>query len=155
MSSFAAARFSVFVGRRGSPPAGETGRKAVVQVSRAFGQLKTGTARVHPANNDLHVLALENGTSVRESEVFSRACCFLFALPGYLPSPELTLDDDGEISFFWSGDGKRMLTVSLRADGRLSYAARLSALDRQHGTKPFTDEIPRTIVECIQQVAGD
>lgn len=103
--------------------------------------------------NDLQSLASECGVDVHQCKVFFLAQRFLLALPSYLPSPELAMDTDGEILFDWQGARGRLLTVSLREDGRLSYAARISAFDKDHGTKRFTDAVPKQLIELVQRIA--
>ena len=138
----------------GSPPAGEAGKSLLRIAIGAFDDLKKGvTARSSWVFNDLHALALESGCVIHEATTFALAQRFLFALPGHLPGPELSLDEDEEIAFDWRGAGPSLLKVSLRSDGRLSYACWLSANDREHGTKVFADAIPKAIVDCIHKVA--
>jgi len=144
-----------YLSGRGSPPAGEAGKCVLRMATRAFDDLKNGvTAGTSWVFNDLHALAAESNCEVREDATFALAQRFLLALPGHLPSPELSLDEDGEVAFDWRGDGSRLLHVTLRQDGRLSYACWLSPNDREHGTKVFLDAIPKAIVGCIQDVAG-
>lgn len=140
---------------RGSPPAGDVGRMLLQFARAAFGELKQGvSARSSWIFHDLQLLARENDIDAHESLLFEQAQRFLLALPGHLPAPELSLDADGEVSFDWSGPQRQVLTVTLREDGRLSYACWLSPNDRQHGTKQFLDVVPKAITECIQQVVG-
>ena len=102
--------------------------------------------------NDLQALATECNSDVREDPAFLLAQRFLLTLPGHLPAPELSLDSDGEVAFDWVGSGGRLLTLTLRADGRISYAARLSTRDSDYGTKQFVDSIPKRVLELVQQV---
>lgn len=137
----------------GSPAAGDAARHILRITVAALEGLKTraGAASVF---NDLQTLARENQTDVVEDDRFRLAQRFLLALPSSVPSPELDLDSDGEITFDWKGKGGRLLTVSLCGDGQVSYAARISAYDKEHGTKRFADAIPKVVLELVHQVTG-
>lgn len=156
MSSLALTYGNANLGGRGSPPAGDAGKLVVRAAVEALGALKRGVAAGSSwVFNDLQSLALESGSTVCDGAIFAIAQRFLLALPGYLAAPELSLDDDGEVAFDWRGAGEQVLALRLRADGRLTYACRLAPLRRKHGTELFVDAVPKEIVECIQQVAGN
>ena len=156
MSSLALNYGGALLGGRGSPPAGEAGNSVVKAAVDALGALKRGMAAGSSwVFNDLQSLALESGATVGDDATFAVAQRFLLALPGYFPAPELSLDEDGEVAFDWRGAGERILSLRLRGDGRLTYACRLAPLRRRHGTELFVDAVPKEIVECIQQVAGN
>lgn len=139
----------------GSPPAGAQGQAVQRFARRVHDELKAGrTARAAYVFDDLRALSNEIPADLRSDDLFALAQRFLLALPASLPAPELALDDDGEILFDWRGRDNRMLTVALRQDGRLAYACRISAFDKDHGVKRFDEAIPRRIVELVQQVAG-
>ncbi|WP_038714358.1 hypothetical protein [Burkholderia pseudomallei] len=104
--------------------------------------------------NDLYALAQEQGGEVQDSRALLLAQRFLFALPSNVPAPELALDNDGDVSFDWLGPRGKMLTVALREDGRLAYAARISLYDKEHGTKRFDDAIPARVMELLYQVTS-
>lgn len=104
------------------------------------------------AFNDLRSLAAENQIDYQKNSTFLLAHSFLLSLPTHLPKPELALENDGEISFDWIGADNKMFSVSLREDGRLSYAVRISSTDKDYGTKIFIDEIPKQVIEYIQKV---
>lgn len=140
----------------GSPPAGDIGQKALQFARSTVDELKAGlAARTSWVFNDLHALAEENGVKMFQSRTFLLAQRFLLALPVTVPAPELSFDKDGEVSFDWHSADGRMLVVTLREDGRMSYASRISADDRGHGTKRFDDVLPKSIVEMVQQVTRD
>jgi hypothetical protein len=76
---------------------------------------------------------------------------FLLAMPRELSQPELDFDADGEVLFDWRGPHERMMTISLREDGRISFAARRSAVDSDNGKRHFKDAIPSDIVQLVQK----
>ena len=153
MSTLAINSFSGPLLRIGSPPAGVAGRRIFDKTARATCELKMGiSARSSWIFNDLHALAEENGIEFRQSDLFVLAQRFLLSIPETLKAPELSLDSDGEIRFDWHNSELRILSVALRRDGQLTYAARTSICDTDYGTKFFIDEIPQNILSFVRQV---
>lgn len=109
-----------------------------------------GTSR---ALNDLFELFMEQAPAERQGRraVVEVAKQFLLCLPGDIASPELAFDSDGEVLLDWFGSNKRMLSVSLRSDGRLSYAAWFSPYDKEHGTKQFDGVVPPPVVQLARR----
>ena len=140
----------------GSPAAGDVGKKISGQtqkVQREKTRISAGSSLVF---NDLAQLALESEANLAINDLFLLAQRFLFALPSPIPAPELSIDCDGEVVFDWhSRDGKKMMTIALGFDGRLSYAARFSGQDKDFGLKRFEDEIPKIVIELVRRVALD
>lgn len=110
-------------------------------------------AGVSPSLDALNCIAAEAGLG-EQSKIFELAEAFLLALPPSIPVPELTIDSDNDILFDWLGSNGEMLTLALSSEGRLTYAARFSPLDKEHGVKVFVDEIPGRISELIERVSG-
>lgn len=154
MSALALSNHAGVVVGLSAPSAGPDARTVSCMTLEALRSLKT---RVSAGSSlvflDLHKLAREQGTNSQVESALLLAERFLLALPSHLSTPELDIDADGEVALDWSGPGGRMLTVALRGDGRLSYAARLSARDKENGTKEFVDSIPKPILDLVQQVA--
>lgn len=78
-----------------------------------------------------------------------------------LPAPEFMHDDDGELLMDWSPAKGRMVTLSLRADGRLSYAIKWDD-ESSHGQAqmpslpaPLPDETLRNLSEVIHGHTAD
>lgn len=132
------------------PVANKIDRLTVRAVEQLKAELRAGSSL---AFNDLQTLARENDIEIADDPTFLLAQRFLLALPTHLPSPEPSLDADGEVSFDWRGPRGRLLTVTLRQDGRLTYASRFSKFDKEHGTKQFVDSIPRVVLDRVRQVA--
>ena len=108
------------------------------------------------AINDLYELRSEAGIYADnlDSETFQIGKRFLLAFPKSLPVPELSLDNDGEISFAWLGSSGRMFSLSLRTDGRVSYAGRLGFGRTVYGSEVFDDAVPARVVESIKTIFG-
>ncbi len=113
-------------------------------------------SRVETVINDLYDLLSEARNGLHKSELdsptFLAAKRFLLAFPKTLPFPEIALDSDGEISFDWEGKNRRMFSVSLRADGRLSYARKLGMTRSFYGIDEFDENVPETIVESVKKI---
>lgn len=110
---------------------------------------------IEPAIHDLYTLGQESEIdegATLTAEMLEISKRFLLAWPKTLPAPELALDRDGEVTFDWSASHRRMFSVSLRSDGRVSYAGRLSARRTIHGTEAFDDSVPKQIVEAVKQL---
>jgi hypothetical protein len=154
MSTLAVGFCSGPLSGRGSPAAGDTGRSVQDMAGLAVKHLKAGlSARTNAVFNDLYALIQENSLGDRSS-LAGLAQRFLLALPTALPAPSLSLDDDKEVSFDWSGSAHRLMTVTLREDGRLTYAARLSAFNKEHGTKWFDEAVPQRVIELVQEATA-
>jgi hypothetical protein len=85
--------------------------------------------------------------------VLRHARDFLRLLPGTLPEPVVTRDDDGRLMFAWQGDNARSLKVLIDRDGMLVYTARLGQRRRLSGAEPLGDALSPLIREAIQRVA--
>ena len=86
-----------------------------------------------------------------QSRVPQLACRFLNALPSVIPTPEVGLDPDGEISFDWIVSRDRQLTVSISPEGELNYAGIYGAAVK-HGRELFDDSVPHEIIEAIRRL---
>jgi len=145
--------FGLLSGMRG-PAAGPTATQLVKITVSALEELKSGvTAGSSYVFHDLSSLAAEHGIDPHDSSTLKLAQLFLFSLPSHFRAPELALDSDGEVLFDWRGSAGEMLTIALRGDGRLSYAARMSSWDKDHGTKRFVDSIPAAVLSHIRKVS--
>lgn len=122
-------------------------------VRRAAEGWKKGLSKHSWLLGDLEELRRESpsGTTTQALEAAER---FLVAWPASAPLPSLSLDPDGEISFDWAGPSGKVLTVSLREDGRLSFAARLAARRTRYGTDWFVDSVPRELIGLARLVCG-
>lgn len=76
---------------------------------------------------------------------------FLRALPTTAPSPEISVDPDGEIAFEWYLGPRRVLSVSVGSTNQLTYAALLGP-NIVHGTETFVDELPPSIVANLSRL---
>ena len=84
-------------------------------------------------------------------ETARKAVAFAMLLPRALPIPELAPDPDGEISFDWTGKSGKMFSVSIGADGRITYAGRFGDKSKTHGVEQLSEVFPREILLGIER----
>ncbi len=82
---------------------------------------------------------------------YNNALCFLEHLPTTLPRPGVAVEPDGEISFEWYLEPRRLFSVSVGRTERLTYAG-LFGKSEGYGVEFFTDEIPQRVVDYIARV---
>jgi hypothetical protein len=114
----------------------------------------SSSSHVQAALDDLFTLQQEARADALEfsRETLETAKRFLIAWPKTMPTPQIALDTDGEVVFDWAAPARRLVSVSLRADGRLSYAGKLSARRTVHGTEAFDDTVPESIVDAVKSL---
>lgn len=83
--------------------------------------------------------------------VYYRAQRFLQILPPGFPVPEVGVDPDGEISLEWYRGPRKVFSVSLAGNGRLSYAG-IFGLRSTHGTDFLGDELPDAVVANLTRL---
>lgn len=93
-----------------------------------------------------------NGARAVDLDTYSLAEKFIAAVPRHFPSPDIAVDADGEVAFRWARAPKEVLSLTVRGDGRLSFAARFG--DREsHGTERFSGEqIPEDIAAYMARL---
>ncbi len=91
------------------------------------------------------------GASAVGSDTYSESKRFLHLLPTTIPSPEITIEPDGEIAFEWFAGPRRVLSVSVGSDNIMTYAG-LFGINKTHGTEYFGDELPATILSNLQRL---
>jgi len=87
--------------------------------------------------------------SVTEADL-DAAFRFLRTLPTSIPSPEISVDPDGEFAFEWYR-GNDLLSASIGRLGRISYAARFGHR-KVHGTEYLGDEAPHVIITNLERL---
>jgi hypothetical protein len=135
-----------------TPTAGREGSSLMKAVWKERGRLKGESAWTSGVFHDLKSLAHEQGTLVEESPVFLIAQKMLLVLPADIPAPSLDVDSEGDVLLDWDGPDSRMLTIALRENGQISYAARLSTTKNRNGNDVFHDSIPHEIISLVRAV---
>jgi len=77
---------------------------------------------------------------------------FVDLLPLRLPAPQPAADPDGELALTWDLGPGHVLTVNIGAQGELTYAGLLGGGIKRHGVERFQEEIPRTILQSIDEL---
>lgn len=129
----------------------------IEQLTRTYlADLKRHRADFLQCRNDIESIRQESmseqpGTQLKP-ESYALAMAFVDALPSTAPTPEVTVDDEGELIFDWFADNGRMLSVCVRHDGRLAYAARFGANRSFHGSVVMGMAIPQEIMAAINSL---
>lgn len=72
---------------------------------------------------------------------------FITSLPTYLdlPLPEISPDNDGEISLEWYRDNRQVFVVTISGKNRIAYAGLFGA-NKIYGTEYFAESLPLIIL---------
>lgn len=79
---------------------------------------------------------------------------FLQMLPSSMPSPDVGVDPDGEVSFEWYRGPSRVFSVSIGDANAVSYAG-IFGPSRSHGKEYFFDVMPGTIIQHLRRLYGE
>lgn len=138
-----------------TPSAGGAARTIGQDSYRAIRDLGSSESFA-PTKHELYAMHLASVKGELEEPfhpaTLNTAAAFLAVYPKHLPQPELSLDSDGEVLFDWSPSAGRMVTVALREDGRISYAATLAGGRTRHGTEFFTDAFPKWLGDLLSEL---
>ena len=93
------------------------------------------------------------GAEAISTETYEVASRLLESLPGGTPLPTISAEPDGQLNLEWYQAPRRLLSVSVRADGTLYWAALIGSEDPR-GSCQFVDQFPQTLLYWIEQVDG-
>ena len=92
---------------------------------------------------------MEQATKVEEASSGTSALSAGFGVDASL-NDELSLDEDGEIGIDWATPRRcDMLTMSLRSDGQLAFAARLSDGRKARGIAQLAPEAFEVLAKLV------
>jgi hypothetical protein len=91
---------------------------------------------------------ITDAPSTIRTEAFSQAISLLASLPTDIPSPEISVEDDGRISFDWHLARDRALSLNVGRGGMLGYAA-LIGPKSTYGRLPFVGTLDQTILALL------
>jgi hypothetical protein len=77
---------------------------------------------------------------------------FVSKLPVDLPAPDVTPDNDGEVSFDWWFSPNAQFGVSVGPEGKLTYAGVIGKGVKRHGVEPFAEAIPWYVLSTIEDL---
>ena len=129
-------------------PTSAEAREVDRESAQALAKVKLGSPGRSRALDELNAVANSYGMlrTFDGMATYSRAVAFLTTLPSDVP-PELSVDPDGEIAFEWAM-GDDVLSVSLGASGRISYAADIAG-HMSSGPAFFGGNLPVEILELL------
>jgi len=84
-------------------------------------------------------------------EAYQNAIQFLEALPRGVPTPQVSAEPDGEVSFEWYAAPNLVYSVSVGPNNEVTYAGLFGA-SRTYGTELLDYEIPDSVLRCIKRV---
>ena len=73
-------------------------------------------------------------------------------LPFRLPPPDPTVDPDGDLALVWDFGPGHVMSVSVGANGVLTYAGLLGEGVKRHGVERFEADIPKIILQSIEEL---
>lgn len=92
--------------------------------------------------------AVENwdgyGAEPVDRAAYERARVFLRALPVTAPDPEISVDPDGEVSFTWQREPRKVFSISVGRSRLVSYAG-VFGPNTTYGDEHFVDELPQVV----------
>jgi|SRR5580692_2480615 hypothetical protein len=126
-----------------------------IQVDLAFRNtlrhyLQTRLELLLPDIESLSVVSDKSSTPV-DADTIHAAKRFVLSLPRFGPTPEVSADPDGEISFDWAGPTGKMFSVSVNKQSRLAYAGWFGEKSRIHGIEQLVETCPQQIVRGIDK----
>lgn len=86
-------------------------------------------------------------------DTYRHAYRLLEAMPLGWPQPSVGAEPDGHLTLEWHRSSRRTLSVSVSPEGDLHFAA-LIGRDKDFGTRTFMGDVPKRILELIQQVCA-
>lgn len=95
------------------------------------------------------------GAEAVSESVVIRAEAFIRALPENIPSPELSAEPDGEVSFDWLPSRTKTFSLSVNAGNRVAYAW-IDGANRGHTVEMFDGRmLPVRALEELQRIIVD
>jgi hypothetical protein len=97
-----------------------------------------------------------DGYGAEVIDIFSCMGAIFFSqmLPAHLPVPEIYVDPDGEITFEWYSNPRKVFSVTVRGNEELVYAG-LFGINKIYGTESFDDELPDVILDNISRASSE
>ena len=94
------------------------------------------------------------GSGTLQLETLLHAVRFTSLIPSYLPGPEISMDEDGSVSFDWVFGKKSRFAVNVDRDGNVHYAG-LYGIGRSHGVELLRDALPKPVFEGLSRAFSE
>ena len=98
---------------------------------------------------DTFQLAAISEATYQEAAKFIRLLPVIFSIPEIVPEP------NGQIGFEWHVRPDHMFVVAVGGTQLLTFAGLFGGESSSHGTDPFTDSLPESVVTHLQRLFGD
>ncbi len=82
---------------------------------------------------------------------YEKAVLFALLLPSGIPTPEIYVDPDGEVTFEWYEGPRQVFSISIGSNYELSYAGLFGA-NKTCGIEQFYDDIPDAVLDNVERV---
>ena len=92
------------------------------------------------------------GAEAISEPAYLEAARFIRLLPVAFPMPELTPEPNGQIGFEWHLRRDYMFVVAVGGNQLLTFAGLFGPDSSVHGTEPFSDSLPESIVGHLQRL---
>lgn len=91
------------------------------------------------------------GAQPIDPDSFYEAERFVLSLPTLVPKPEIHADPDGEVSFEWYIEPRKVFSVSIGRRNEVTFAG-LFGTNKSNGREYFGDEIPKAIMDNLDRL---
>ena len=96
----------------------------------------------------------EGANAISES-AYVEAARFIRLLPVAFPLPDIVPEPNGQIGFEWPVRRQHMFVVAVGGTQTLTFAGMFGADSSTHGTEPFSDSLPASIVDGLQRLFSE
>jgi hypothetical protein len=83
---------------------------------------------------------------------YQEAARFLRLLPMIFPMPDVVPEPNGQVGFEWRLKKRHMFVVAIGGNQSMTFAGLFGSDSGVHGTEPFFDAIPESIIANLQRL---
>lgn len=94
------------------------------------------------------------GAKAVDTDSFYNAFHFALSIPSSVPTPEVYVDTDGEITFEWYKGRRQVFSVSVGSKNEIAYAGLFGA-SKTYGVEQFYDDLPGRFLDNINRLYKD
>ncbi len=85
------------------------------------------------------------------NDSFNNAFHFALSMPSNVPTPEIYVDTDGEVTFEWYKGRRQVFSISVGSKNELAYAG-LYGASKTYGVEQFYDDVTERILDNINRL---